>query len=636
MIRSRTKKSNVKINAKELFRRIGWKHMLLYIFWPLVFLGVLFMNFRTMFGLAEKNAEYAGVNKVMEFQESFHEYLTVADGAITSIAGNVGKMIEEGSDYKEVEEYLSRETTLLDDRIARDTTGLYGYVMGEYVDGAGWVPWDGYVATERPWYREAVAAKGRITYVSPYVDMQTGDRMLTIAKQVNDNGDVVAIDLVTDGLQHIAERMTGLNGDENVVILDEDGTVVVHSDPSQVGMNYLDAAAPEPGRTIGERLLKNGETMFEVEYGIINDVVFARVIGGGWYAVSVTETNSSFSVVYRLVSVTLVSAIFGTIFILAFMIYLTISRIRAEDRSQNLQSVSKIYVSIYRLNLVTDSFEEIFCSSDEIGNMLRKRRDDTKNVLRTVMSLVTDDRSRTDVIGFTDLTTLNDRMKNTDTLTLEFMSHRGHWCRGRFTAAERDENGDLKVVLWMVENIDEEKRSRDMLLYLSETDALTGICNRDCGESRIRKLLEEGEGGMFVLLDLDRFKSINDEFGHEVGDRVLKTVADCMKRAFRENDVIMRLGGDEFAAFMPLVHGREAGEYIIDRFLSYIDKAKVHGMHDRNIEVSIGVAFYLMTDTFAFETLYKQADGCAYESKKIKGSTVTFYEREDTDEGKQT
>ena len=457
----RAKKFDLRSGAKEVLRRLGWKHFLLYIFWPLVFLGVLFMNFRTMFGIARQNAEYAGISKVMEFQESFNEYLTVADGAIVSISSNVDRLIDEGADFDDVEEYLSRETDLLDDRIASDTTGLYGYVMGRYVDGAGWVPWDGYIATDRPWYIEAVAAAGRITYVSPYVDMQTGDRIVTIAKQINDKGDVVAMDLSTKGLQQIAENMSDGSEEDHVVIIDEDGTVVVHSDPSVVGTNCLAADSSEHARIIGEKLLKNGETMFEVEHGIKHDVVFARQIGGGWYAVSVTETDRSFSEIHKVVGVSMVFAVLGMIFIFIFMIYLSVSRIRTEDRCRNLQAVSVNYVSIYRVDLTLNTFEEILCSSEEIKNMLKKRKEDARNVLRTVMSLVTDDCSRAAVLKFADLKTLNDRMKDVDTVTLEFMSYKGNRCRGRFNAAERDAKGDLRCVLWMVEYIDEDMEGTD-------------------------------------------------------------------------------------------------------------------------------------------------------------------------------
>ncbi|MBQ6967606.1 MAG: GGDEF domain-containing protein, partial [Lachnospiraceae bacterium] len=113
--------------------------------------------------------------------------------------------------------------------------------------------------------------------------------------------------------------------------------------------------------------------------------------------------------------------------------------------------------------------------------------------------------------------------------------------------------------------------------------------------------------------------------GHAAGDKVLISIAECMRRAFRNNDVMMRLGGDEFAAFAPMVYTREGGEIIIDRFLKQVSKIRIEEMGDVPIEISIGVSFYRPEDQFTFEELYKQADSCAYESKKTPGSSATFY-----------
>ncbi|MBQ6967561.1 MAG: GGDEF domain-containing protein, partial [Lachnospiraceae bacterium] len=139
------------------------------------------------------------------------------------------------------------------------------------------------------------------------------------------------------------------------------------------------------------------------------------------------------------------------------------------------------------------------------------------------------------------------------------MNPEKEWNRARFVVVERDNDGTLLSVLFMVETIDEEKKARDRLLYLSETDSMTGINNRGSGENKVRKLLLDGDGGMFMLLDVDKFKSINDTYGHAAGDKVLISIAECMRRAFRNNDVMMRLGGDEFAAFAPMVYTREGG-----------------------------------------------------------------------------
>ena len=130
---------------------------------------------------------------------------------------------------------------------------------------------------------------------------------------------------------------------------------------------------------------------------------------------------------------------------------------------------------------------------------------------------------------------------------------------------------------------------------------------------------------MFILLDADKFKSINDTYGHGVGDRVIIEIANCLKRAFRENDVVMRLGGDEFAAFAPLVFGTEGGSIILERFFDQINLVSIPELRDRKIEVSVGAAFYQEEDEYSFEELYKRADGCTYVSKKHKGNYVTFY-----------
>ena len=131
---------------------------------------------------------------------------------------------------------------------------------------------------------------------------------------------------------------------------------------------------------------------------------------------------------------------------------------------------------------------------------------------------------------------------------------------------------------------------------------------------------------MFILLDVDHFKHINDTYGHAVGDKVLIAIADCLKRAFRNNDIVMRLGGDEFAAYAPFVLNRSGGDLIVKRLLTLIDGIRIKEMKDVKVEISAGVAFYEPDDQFSFDELYKKADRCTYESKRHSGSRVTFYE----------
>ena len=177
-----------------------------------------------------------------------------------------------------------------------------------------------------------------------------------------------------------------------------------------------------------------------------------------------------------------------------------------------------------------------------------------------------------------------------------------------------------------MEIIDEERRMREKLLYLSETDRMTGINNRGSGESKIRKLLMDSVGGMFLLLDVDKFKSINDKFGHAVGDKVIISIGKCMRNTFRGNDISMRLGGDEFAVFAPGIYSKAGGENVIKRFLKSVDEINIPELEGRKIEVSVGVSFYGPDDDYSFEVLYKRADDCTYKSKEVKGNYVTYYE----------
>ena len=86
---------------------------------------------------------------------------------------------------------------------------------------------------------------------------------------------------------------------------------------------------------------------------------------------------------------------------------------------------------------------------------------------------------------------------------------------------------------------------------------------------------------MFCLLDADKFKSINDTYGHDAGDKVIKAIADCLKRAFRNDDVIMRPGGDEFAAYAIGITDEEHGRIVANRFFDLIDRIEIEELGDR-------------------------------------------------------
>ena len=164
------------------------------------------------------------------------------------------------------------------------------------------------------------------------------------------------------------------------------------------------------------------------------------------------------------------------------------------------------------------------------------------------------------------------------------------WCRIRATTQFDSEGRPIKAV-GVITDIDAEKKHEQRLLEQAQKDSLTGLLNQSAARSRAAELIEgrrPEEIQALMILDLDNFKNVNDQYGHLCGDAVLTDLAACLKRQFRGSDVIGRIGGDEFAVFLSSLSqasdaGVKAGEILaaiaalplndLDASLKEIDRA---------------------------------------------------------------
>lgn len=195
------------------------------------------------------------------------------------------------------------------------------------------------------------------------------------------------------------------------------------------------------------------------------------------------------------------------------------------------------------------------------------------------------------------------------------------WCRLSGQAVDLNAPADLKKgVLWVIDDISRIKDEEQRLRALACTDYLTGVHNRryflELAEREMRRRRRHGGQCALLLIDMDRFKDVNDRLGHPAGDAVLKTFARRCCGTLREVDIFGRLGGEEFAVFLPgtdLEGGRVAAERIRHR-VSSLDTRTPEG----NIcaTVSIGVA---STDhpTAGVEDLISRADKALYRAKAL-------------------
>ena len=160
--------------------------------------------------------------------------------------------------------------------------------------------------------------------------------------------------------------------------------------------------------------------------------------------------------------------------------------------------------------------------------------------------------------------------------------------------------------------------------YQADTDLLTGLTMRTAAQKQIEEHLRADEHGVMMLLDLDRFKSVNDRLGHQMGDTVLIDVAADLKRMFRNSDVLSRLGGDEFVVYMNSVPEKEWAMERAAQVVRTVRRWVGNGTTNIQISASIGI---VMTDMVErnYDELYKAADIAMYAAKSQGGNRALFY-----------
>lgn len=202
------------------------------------------------------------------------------------------------------------------------------------------------------------------------------------------------------------------------------------------------------------------------------------------------------------------------------------------------------------------------------------------------------------------------------------------WISAR-VKAENDADGRLVSVLGTTQDVTTHKAFEDRIYYLAHFDTLTGLPNR----SQLEKLLDgvlsvasSGERVALMYIDLDRFKDVNDTLGHSAGDALLVQLADRLRAALRDEDVLSRLGGDEFIVMVPRTDPQRAA-VVAQKLLDVIAEPSVVDGYHLSLSASIGIALY-PDDGTVLESLSKSADVAMYRAKQDGRSCFRFFTAE--------
>lgn len=177
-----------------------------------------------------------------------------------------------------------------------------------------------------------------------------------------------------------------------------------------------------------------------------------------------------------------------------------------------------------------------------------------------------------------------------------------------------------------LENIDQQMRTENNLRHKANIDQLTGLYNKASAEAFITEaisLSDDKTEHALLCIDLDNFKSINDEFGHLYGDNVLKEATDNIKKLFRTSDIIGRFGGDEFVIFIRDIPSMEFIEEKAAELNKRLNKTYHNDITECTISASIGIAIF-PTDGSTYKTLYQKADEASYTVKKSGKNSFSF------------
>ena len=207
---------------------------------------------------------------------------------------------------------------------------------------------------------------------------------------------------------------------------------------------------------------------------------------------------------------------------------------------------------------------------------------------------------------------------------------RGHRIHVTSRIVIRDPQGDAKYLIAVIHDVTEQRKSEQRIAFMAHHDALTGLANRATVTQKIEEAAARqrrwGAPFTVLLLDLDRFKHVNDTLGHSAGDALLREVAGRLKASLRETDTLARLGGDEFAIIQAgEVDQRAAAATLAQHVIELIAEPFSIETHEFNIGTSIGIALAPEQGTDP-DALLKMADMALYRAKSEGRNGYRFFD----------
>ena len=193
-------------------------------------------------------------------------------------------------------------------------------------------------------------------------------------------------------------------------------------------------------------------------------------------------------------------------------------------------------------------------------------------------------------------------------------------------APVHDDTGTLTHWVSIQRDVTDQQRRRERLRHEATHDAMTGLPNRYAVREQLQELIADAgdrPAGALLSVDLDHFKPVNDEYGHQVGDRVLVRTAEVLRDILRRQDLLGRIGGDEFVVCLPGLRARDEARAIAERLHEALCEPFRVDRHEIQVEASIGGTLRLSAYDTVDDALHV-ADMAMYEAKAAPDRAVVL------------
>lgn len=518
----------------------------------LILASSLVYLFVRIYGVSKENATNIASLEIEKNTKDLDYILQQSVFEVNMTADMIDNMIKDNKSNDEIEKSLQNESKMTIAAFGKNSSGkdivngLYGYIRDKFQDGAGWVPDSNFKPTERPWYKEAINGNGDAVFVDPYLDeyTETETYIMTISKMLSDNKSVVALDVY---LTKVEEQVQAIKKDkklDNLVVTDS-GFVVSSTETEIVGKNIAKTNNLFYNELSKELSIANGKD-FEFRYDGTSYTVFNKGLYDGWTSLVIQETSDLAS------SLKYLYIWFGSIFIVivlgtGLLVYsINRKRKRAEDINGKLNSIANVYISMFKFDFVNKNCERV--KEDLYFKDINVKNKTPEELFFEIKTRLL--KNNKNELSTIDLVKEINDIDSTDVHTSEYETNLG-WIRERFIVVEKEQS-KIRSVLWVLENIDSEKKREELLKKEILRDELTRLYNRKAYEHKLQSY-EKGkieDNLVFVAMDVNGLKYTNDNYGHLAGDEIIKGAGDCIKECFENYGNIYRTGGDEFIAII--------------------------------------------------------------------------------------